>query len=113
MTQLKIKSGKIPSKKRKSRVLKAPVSEYNLLPLFLLLLKSTYVTFEKEDTHQESVTKNNQVGFQVYGRYYVYGITNNKAQGNLVQLYASGKIFSRNMSLERLEFKESCNGIIF
>ena len=100
MAQLKIESGKIPSKKRKITVLNAPVPEYNLLLLFLLLLKSTYVTFEKEDTYQESVAKNNQVVFQVYGRYYVYSITNKIAQGNLVQLYASGKIFSSNMSLD-------------
>ena len=68
MSQVKIKSDKIPSKKRKSRVLNAPFSEYNLPLLLLFLLKSTFVTFEKKDTHDESAADDDQVRFQVYGR---------------------------------------------
>lgn len=68
MTQVKIKSDKIPSEKRKSRVRNALFSEYNLLFLLLFLSKSTFVTFEKKDTYDESAAKDDQVGFQVYGR---------------------------------------------
>ena len=41
-----------------------------------------------------SASKNDQVGLQVYGRYYVCGITNNIKQGNLVQRFVSEKTFS-------------------
>ena len=93
-------SERIPSTKRKSGVLNSPFSEYNLLILLLFLLKSTFVTFEKEDIHHMSAAKNDQVGFQVYGRYYVYGITNNIEQGNLVQRFVSVKSLSFDRSLD-------------
>ena len=51
----------------------------------------------KRKTH---ITENDQVGFQVYGRYYVYGIKNNIAQGNLVQLFTPKKTFELNRAFD-------------
>ena len=47
-----------------------------------------------------SAARNDQVGFQVYGRYYVYGITNSIEQGNLVQCFVSVKSLSFDRSFD-------------